>query len=127
MNTLTNDQLLDELDKERNKFSSKDDTKYLSLIDELVKNKVYPQPPKMTVKQMVDGWGARWHEYRGKLNCPHCQADLRDLKNGAPFKRELGCEVLGIYDGVLYYQCPDCKKSWARKGFEDEFAKLGIE
>lgn len=58
--------------------------------------------------------------------CPHCGADLR----GSPIPQEyrekgwygtethysrlIGVEVQGIYDGILYWQCPDCGGRWHR-------------
>lgn len=44
-------------------------------------------------------------------NCPHCQIGLAndDGTNGV-----LGVELPGVYDGVLYWQCPDCGGRWHR-------------
>lgn len=56
-------------------------------------------------------------------NCPHCKTSLLekeipdDIKHhysGNYFKREIGVEDPMIYDGVLYWQCPDCKGEWGR-------------
>lgn len=44
-------------------------------------------------------------------NCPHCQAALV-TKDG--FNRVLGCEIRGVYDGVLFWHCPDCGKNFHR-------------
>ena len=51
--------------------------------------------------------------------CPHCKADLKGdpirpesqhFYGGAThFKREMGYEFPEKYDGVWYYECPDCK------------------
>lgn len=30
------------------------------------------------------------------------------------FSRLIGIEVLGVYDGVLYWQCPDCHANFKR-------------
>jgi hypothetical protein len=30
------------------------------------------------------------------------------------WKREIGIEILGQYDGISYYQCPDCKTTFNR-------------
>lgn len=30
------------------------------------------------------------------------------------FSRKIGVEVPGVYDGVLYWQCPDCGWRWHR-------------
>lgn len=58
--------------------------------------------------------------------CPLCNADLR----GDPipqeyidkgyygksrwYSRMIGVEIRGVYDGVLYYACPDCGGAWQR-------------
>jgi hypothetical protein len=69
-------------------------------------------------------------------NCPHCSVSLQgdpipekhlpvfnalDAKPGdygwvTHFRREIGVEVLGGYDGVLYWKCPDCDGVWHRWG-----------
>jgi predicted RNA-binding Zn-ribbon protein involved in translation (DUF1610 family) len=63
--------------------------------------------------------------------CPSCKADLRGkpipeeyLRAGhygewdgvTPrfYSRIVGIEVRGVYDGVLYWQCPDCGHKWHR-------------
>jgi hypothetical protein len=57
--------------------------------------------------------------------CPHCAADLRGSEipvewraSYAPgathYSRMMGVEVQGAYDGVLYWQCPDCGGRWHR-------------
>lgn len=66
--------------------------------------------------------------------CPHCGASLQgdpipeedqhyynalSMKPGDPgwkthFSRKIGVEVRGVYDGVLYWQCPDCDGMWNR-------------
>lgn len=30
------------------------------------------------------------------------------------WRREIGHEIQGVYDGILYYTCPDCEKAWNR-------------
>jgi predicted RNA-binding Zn-ribbon protein involved in translation (DUF1610 family) len=61
-----------------------------------------------SVQSMVRGWGARWFEFRGPFECPHCGIDLRSPL-GPPFKLEIG-----IYDEsrdcTIYFKCPDCEK-----------------
>ena len=63
-------------------------------------------------------------------NCPHCKVSLLgdpipkkylEHYSGTHFKREIGIEVRGFYDGVAYYECPDCKGKWGAwlKEFED--------
>ena len=58
--------------------------------------------------------------------CPHCLADLRG--NPIPqeyidagyygththYSRKIGVDLMGVYDGVLYWMCPDCSKAWHR-------------
>jgi hypothetical protein len=65
-----------------------------------------------SVLTMVKGWGARWTQFRGHLECPHCYVDLRS-PIGPPFKREIG-----IYDEdrdcTVDFRCPDCEKSIER-------------
>lgn len=55
--------------------------------------------------------------------CPHCNADLdggdipEDIAHhysGKKWGRALGIEVRGAYDGILIWQCPDCKGYWPR-------------
>lgn len=36
------------------------------------------------------------------------------------WKREIGIEILGQYDGISYYQCPDCKTTFNRFTGEEE-------
>jgi hypothetical protein len=59
-------------------------------------------------------------------HCPHCNADL----TGEPipqeyidkgyygdkthYSRKVGHEIRGVYDGVLFWSCPDCGKAWPR-------------
>jgi protein-disulfide isomerase len=61
-------------------------------------------------------------------NCPHCNINLIDKPipqeyidkgyygNNTHYKREIGIDgsYLGIYDGIVAFQCPDCKKTWPR-------------
>jgi hypothetical protein len=56
-------------------------------------------------------------------NCPHCGADLfgevipehiRPAGCGHRYHRGLGIEIRGVYDGVLFYACPDCHGTWHR-------------
>lgn len=56
-------------------------------------------------------------------NCPHCNVSLlgdpipEDIKQHymegtTHWKREIGVEVRGVYDGVYYFKCPDCEGEW---------------
>ena len=69
-------------------------------------------------------------------NCPKCNAnfigdpipaDMVDSYAGTHWRREIGIdgEYMGIYDGIVAYQCPDCKEylprgtsSWALEMFD---------
>lgn len=47
--------------------------------------------------------------------CPHCNADLAEtLPDGRTGSRVIGVEIWGVYDGVLFWRCPDCGGSWHR-------------
>ncbi len=68
--------------------------------------------------------------------CPKCNANLQ----GAPipqesidkgwygtsthFSRKIGIEISGVYDGVLYWQCPDCGWAWHRFPQDDSRRSL---
>lgn len=57
-------------------------------------------------------------------HCPHCNADLRGVEipeehrqfygSETHFRRDILVQIQGIYDGGLYYQCPDCGGQWHR-------------
>ncbi len=64
--------------------------------------------------------------------CPHCGTDQRGRaltdeecasgwwgKDTTHFWRTIGVEVRGVYDGVLFYRCPDCGGSWHRWSAKD--------
>lgn len=42
--------------------------------------------------------------------CPKCGANLKD----GGYSRKLGIEIRGVYDGILYWMCPDCGEPWHR-------------
>jgi hypothetical protein len=58
--------------------------------------------------------------------CPHCAASLigdpipqEYIDKGyygeaTHWRREIGHEISGVYDGVLFWSCPDCGKAWER-------------
>jgi hypothetical protein len=57
--------------------------------------------------------------------CPHCGADLRgdpipeEHRERYPsgethYSRTIGVEIRGVYDGVLFWLCPDCNFKWHR-------------
>ncbi|OGM09255.1 hypothetical protein A2Z67_04930 [Candidatus Woesebacteria bacterium RBG_13_36_22] len=60
-----------------------------------------------------------------KRHCPVCKVDWRGKKipkeykehypSGAThYSRLIGIEIQGGYDGVSYWECPDCKTRWDR-------------
>lgn len=106
MNT---DQLLQEVDQERRKFTSCDKDKLANLVQQLVDAGVYPAISKIgePALKMVEGWGARWHEWREPLECPCCHSDLRSHEHGPPFKREIGM-YSREQDRTTSFVCPDC-------------------
>lgn len=109
---LSDSELLDYLDAERRKFDEADDNLKLQMVKELIKRGVYPAETvpgnPNTVSTMVNGYGAKWHEWRPPFACPHCGADLRDHETGPPYKREIGMysDELDCTTGFI---CPDCK------------------
>ena len=54
--------------------------------------------------------------------CPHCTTDLRGDEIPNPeayggrqfYDRTIGVEISSIYDGILFYECPDCGGRWQR-------------
>lgn len=40
-------------------------------------------------------------------------------KPDARFSRLVGIQVRGVYDGVLYWECPDCHQRWNRSEIGD--------
>lgn len=46
--------------------------------------------------------------------CPQCAAQLAYQSKGRTYSRCIGVEVEGIYDGILYWQCPMCGHKWHR-------------
>lgn len=61
-------------------------------------------------------------------SCPHCDADMsgekmtaaqRESHGGTHFSRTIGVEIRGVYDGVLFWLCPDCDRPWNRWAHPD--------
>lgn len=59
--------------------------------------------------------------------CPHCRTNLiggliadtvgeEAAKHyaGTHWRKEIGVEIPEVYDGTLYYRCPDCGGAWHR-------------
>ena len=55
--------------------------------------------------------------------CPHCSTSLlgeeipaeqRREGGGTHYKREILMEIRGVYDGGLFWMCPDCGCRWHR-------------
>lgn len=115
--TASDDELLKALKDERELSTRSNKTVMRTMIDELIRRKVYPENTQEgnpnDVYDMVDGWGAYWHIWKGTLECPHCKADLRDHRVGPPFLRQVGMVDQGR-DRITYWTCPDCKGEWAR-------------
>ena len=122
----TIDDLMSKFETERQKFTQSDNGILANIINALVELGAYPEPTPMMQKNgyscldMAKTYGPKWHEWKGWLECS-CGADLRDLENGPPFKLEIGIEVQGVYDGVLFYRCPECGNENPRTGLEKEY------
>lgn len=61
--------------------------------------------------------------------CPHCKSDqtgpeipldVREQYDPATshYSRTIGVEISEIYDGILFFECPDCHGRW--HAFTDE-------
>lgn len=108
------DRLLKLLDKELRKPAAKlNDLAVEEYIQVLVETGVYPaSTPAMkkngySHRQMAEGWGAWWHEWRKPHNCPLCGADLRDHSTGPPFMRAV------LWKPEDHFYCPDCNQKIA--------------
>lgn len=64
--------------------------------------------------------------------CSHCGANLQGnpipqkyldegyyAEGSTHYSRVIGVEIQGIYDGVLFWACPDCGKTWHRWKLEE--------
>jgi hypothetical protein len=107
---------------ERHKFNDSNKKAMQWLIDILVESGIYPKITPVMEKHnythlsMVESWGENWYLWGDPHNCPHCDADLCNRETGPPFKRELGVEISSLYDGTLFYRCPDCDKGVSIRG-----------
>lgn len=69
-------------------------------------------------------------------HCPHCQVSLQGdpipeesrkwYGTSTHWRKEIGIEVMGVYDGVLYWQCKDCGGTWHRWP-EDHYLRARAE
>lgn len=48
-----------------------------------------------------------------KEMCPLCGADFAYGETGK-YSRMIGVEIQGVFDGILFWQCPDCDGRWHR-------------
>lgn len=103
--------LLSNIEKERGKYPANDEL-IKKLVDKLIEKGIYPSETKtgMSVFTMVKSWGAYWYIYNEPLECFYCKANLRDEKNGPPFKREIGMSD-SFLDRIVDFVCPDCYRS----------------
>lgn len=56
-------------------------------------------------------------------NCPKCNIsfigdpipeDIVEYYSGTHWRKEIGIEVPGKYDGISYFMCPNCEYKWDR-------------
>jgi len=56
-------------------------------------------------------------------NCPKCKVsfigepipeDMLEHYSGTHWRREIGIEIRGKYDGISEWRCPDCGYTWDR-------------
>jgi len=113
MNNKESDEMLRTLNDLRNTFQwEKNKLPINALVNELVECGVYPTTPYMrernlTAFDMLKGYGAYWHVYKGMHFCKHCGSDLRDNKLGPPFIRTIAVSDFKL-DRVIHCECPDC-------------------
>ena len=123
---------LEKLEVERGKFTPDNESLTQGLIDKLVKKGIYPSKKTKTMEKygysildMVKAWGVRWHIYQEPLECPYCNANLKNEECGAPFKREIAISDL-VLDRTVDCMCPDCYRSlidgkqYDREKFKDK-------
>lgn len=113
---LSDDQLLERLNQERQKFTRANDRLIDQMISELQQRNVYPQETVAgnpnTVRAMVDSYGAYWYQWRPPFFCPFCAANLQDLSTGPPFKREILIKT-DVPEEHNTLCCPDCQGRFA--------------
>ena len=110
---MTTEEILEELSRERSKFTKSDEDKMRELVNLLIERGIYPTKSEIGYDafKMMSSWGVDWYIYTGIQNCPECNSDLCNRENGPPFKREIS-----IYDRdkdrTVAYRCPDCGFEW---------------
>jgi len=89
----------------------------------LTKNLPDQKAPDPKRKELTDFNNLRY--------CPQCGADWQGAKipkkeqrKSTHYSRLIGIEVRGGYDGVSYWQCPDCNTTWNR--FTGEISPEGV-
>ena len=105
--------LLQQIKEERSLFIREDSSLAL-LVERAISWGVYPERSQLgrSAFEMVQNYGQDWHIYAEPLTCQHCGSDLRDLKNGPPYKRE----IAQIYrDRLWRYLCPDCGETLSER------------
>jgi hypothetical protein len=110
-------ELLAALEKERQKYTKSDPLVMWEYIDALIACGEYPKELVIVGSahiHMVENYGVYWHRFKGVLECPHCDVDLRDHKNGPPFKRTIGVYSRAL-DRTVAWRCPDCNGEWPRQ------------
>ena len=69
-------------------------------------------------------------------SCPLCKADLQGSKipwgawgttTQTHFSRKIGVEIHGVFDGVLFWRCPDCGGAWNRWDKEEYLHAIAEE
>lgn len=76
-----------------------------------------PLPPNLDTmtQNELDAWNTA-RAYGWTFENPKC------------FRNEIGIEVQGVYDGILYYQCPKCEFKWKRFSWTpDEYVMVLLE
>lgn len=91
------------------------------VIERTVVERVISPPTSIERDVMGDGWGGR---PKPPEQCPKCHASMQGeiippeyaatYGLHTHYSRQIGVKVAGVYDGVLYWRCPDCGHRWHR-------------
>jgi hypothetical protein len=92
-------------------LKANDRNKFRLILNELIDLGYYPKVSKggHSAEYMVECYGVDWNVYRPPHDCSKCGAELRDLKYGPPFKREISYYNLDR-DRTEHFICPDCRQ-----------------